>query len=176
MNKQYFLLLQPGTDFKSKRLIQDKYKRQAKKNKEYARFKGTVAGGVISLIVSTIFGFLTINYLMGMRTSDNDTINMKKIIIDFDSNTTKEEDREKQWSKLPLMPSMDMEVSSSADVCKFDIFKEKKRRVNGVCVKEKEFTPMKIDPDKLKQYVVPYIDMTAEELSIGKKTSLKVRF
>ena len=65
------------------------------------------------------------------------------------------------------MPSMDMEVSSSADVCKFDIFKEpRKRDIYGKCIKAAEFTPLVIDPEKLKQYVVPYIDMTAELLTI----------
>ena len=110
------------------------YKKETK-SKEYARFKGTVAGGVISIIVSIIFGFLTVNYIMGMNTSDNDTINTKKVIIDFDSNKTSAEDREKQWSKLPMMPSMDIEVSTSDNMCKFDIFKEKQYMIGGKCQK-----------------------------------------
>ena len=162
LNKQYFLLLQSGTDLKSKW----KKTKKGKGAKDYARFKGTVFGGIVSIIVSIVFGFLTVTYLIGMSTSDNDTINTKKIIIDFDSKTIAPEEKEKQWSKLPLMPSMDIEVSSRGSMCKFDIFKDEAILLDGECKKQKEFAPMRIDPEKLKKYVVPYIDMTDEDMTL----------
>ena len=115
--------------------------------------------------------------------SDGDSVSTKKYVVDFDSNKTAASDIEKQWSKLPLMPSMDLEIlGSELELCDFDIFTEKRKWtwVNGkrVCEKGKEFTPLYIDPDKLKAYVVPYVDMTAEikdDKGILKKHQVKVR-
>ena len=59
-----------------------------------------------------------------------------------------------------MMPSMDLEIlGSSIELCDFDIFKTRRKRINGVCEKSKEFTPMNIDLDKLKAYVVPYMNV-----------------
>ena len=159
-NKQYFLLLQSSSPL-------GKPKNKNKKEKEYARFKGTKIGGFISIIASTVAMFLTFNYVRAMNTADNDTVNSKKIIVDFDNNQTEKHYLEKQWSKLPLLPSFDLEfLGSDNDVCKFDIFHDEMKMVNGTCKKQEEFTPMKINPEKLKQYVVLYIDMTDEDLTV----------
>ena len=72
------------------------------------------------------------------------------------------------------MPSMDLEFLGSDIVfCDFDIFTVKRNwiYVNGVktCDKGAEFTPLIIDPEKLKKYIVLYTDMTAEDMSDPKK-------
>ena len=91
-NKQYFLLLQSHDTIRTKE--KDENDKTITK-KDYARFKGTKFGGFISIITSLIVGFLTVNYIAAMSTSDNDTISSKKIIIDFDSNKTDKDDIEK---------------------------------------------------------------------------------
>ena len=55
-------------------------------------------------------------------------------------------------------------------MCKFDIYHEKPMIINGKCQKTNEFVPLKINPEKLKQYVVPYIDMTDEDFVTPGKT------
>ena len=69
-----------------------------------------------------------------MNTADNDTVNSKKIIVDFDNNQTEKHYLEKQWSKLPLLPSFDLEVlGNSAEMCKFDIYHEAPKMKDGKC-------------------------------------------
>lgn len=105
-----------------------------KKEYVYTRFKGTKPGGIISIIASVIVVFLTVNYLIAMNTADNDTVNSKKIIVDFDNNQTEKHYLEKQWSKLPLLPSFDLEVlGNSAEMCKFDIYHEAPEMKDGKC-------------------------------------------
>ena len=64
------------------------------------------------------------------------------------------------------MPSVDIEVLSPDDMCKYDIYEDPPVYKNGKCEKQQEFTPMRINVEKLKQYVVPYIDMTYDNMLV----------
>jgi hypothetical protein len=49
-----------------------------------------------------------------------------------------------------MMPSFDVEALGQQQMCKFDIYHTRKRMINGKCEKQIEYTPMRIDPDRLK--------------------------
>ena len=60
------------------------------------------------------------------------------------------------------MPTVDIEPRGNLNMCKFDIFHDEDKNKN--CATSIEYTPVKVNPDKLKQYIVPYIEMTHEDL------------
>ena len=66
------------------------------------------------------------------------------------------------------MPTVDIEPRNSINMCDYDIFHdEDNNNTKQDCGKTVEFSPVKVDPNKLKKYVVPYIEMTHEDLKAG---------
>ena len=63
-----------------------------RKKKKYARQRGTQFGGFVSLVSLIIITLPVINYLLGWRSVDGETVSSKKIIVDFDSKETSETD------------------------------------------------------------------------------------
>jgi len=75
------------------------------------------------------------------------------------------------------MPTVDIEPKGNMNMCKYNIFHdEDSKGENDNCKKQIEYTPIKVDPKKLARYVVPYIEMTHEDLENNKEEQLKVKY
>ena len=90
----------------------------------------------------------------------NDKVTTKKMMINFEDKNTHEDDITKYLKDFLIYPTFDIEVIGNYDITKFNITYDNQKQ----SLFTTEFTPLKINSDKLKRYIVPYIDMTHEQL------------
>jgi len=74
------------------------------------------------------------------------------------------------------MPTVDIEPRGNLNMCSYDIFDDSDGKLEENCSKAIEYTPVKVDPEKLKAYFVPYIEMTHEKITEKEESQLKVRY
>ena len=80
----------------------------------------------------------------------------------------------KQREREIWCKTMSAKSSEEQYVSENDIFHENSNSTD--CKKSIEYTPVKVDPKKLKKYFVPYIEMTHENITAGTEEQLKVRY
>ena len=102
----------------------------------------------------------------------NDKVTETDLVINFHHKNLAEEDREKKWNDWILLPTVELATVESVAPNSFDI-----HHFHNETGNHHAFSRLTVDADKLKQYIVPYIDMTHEfRVGIKRKYQRKIRF
>ena len=90
--------------------------------------------------------------------ADNDIVTQKDHVVNFYSNLTDKVLKEKKWDDQILLPTLDIKATGGSKMCDYDIFSNMK----GEDCAEFDFDVLNIDIELLKQYIVPFIDVSHE--------------